>query len=392
MSSDASDPTSDIPFPPSGHRPPYSSRPPAPRGSGLLGCLFALSMLVNVVGFILLAFMFLAVVGSHAGGDIGDSSSVTEKLHSGKKSAKEKIAIVHLDGVIAEGLLDFVHKEIEHAASDDHVKAVVLRINSPGGSITASDDLYQRLMELRDGTNDKSTSPKPLVVSMGALAASGGYYVAMPAKSVFAERTTLTGSIGVYASFLNIKGLSKQYGFDMTTIKQGKIKDSGSPFKDMSAEERQVWQDLVDHAYDQFVGVVETGRPNLKGKLLAPITMQPVNAGPPQENKAAPYKRYRADGGIFTADKALEFGLVDQIGTLDDAIKELAKLAGLEDYKAVDYEKPKGLLALLGAQSAKAPATLLDAGLLQGVLTPRLWYLAPGCELNGLLAGSRAEQ
>jgi protease-4 len=215
----------------------------------------------------------------------------------------------------------------------------------------------------------------------------------MAGKPVIAERTTMTGSIGVFASFPNVEELSKKIGFTFETIKQGNIKDSGSPFKKMSAKEEQVWQDLVDTAYNQFVSVVEMGRPNLKGKMLEPITMHPVQAGPPNQDKKKPtdYQRYRADGGVFTADKAREYGLVDQIGYLDEAVKEAKKVAGLGDsYKAVDYERPKGVLGLLVGADARASA-LLDPARLSKGLWPRLWYLAPGCELTGILAATESE-
>src|SRR5262249_27073762 len=150
---------------------------------------------------------------------------------SGKALTQDKIAIIKLDGVIMEGSNAFFIKQIEAAASDSHVKAVVLRINSPGGTITGSDDLHRRLTELRDGTNPRQKGgKKPLVVSMGSLAASGGYYVAMPAEHIVAERTTITGSIGVYAAFPNISGFAKEHKFGMNVVKAGAIKDSGSMF------------------------------------------------------------------------------------------------------------------------------------------------------------------
>jgi protease-4 len=321
---------------------------------------------------------------------------IREVLHSGKSSADRKIAIVSLEGVIVEGMLNFVHREIDQAVKDHRVKAVVLRINSPGGSITASDDLYNRLSKLAQGDPDKKSDPKPLIVSMGSLAASGGYYVAMPAQSLFAERTTLTGSIGVYASFPNIAGLAKEYKFGMTTIKQGEIKDSGSPFNDMSPKERQVWQDMVDHAYDEFLDVVTTGRKDklTKADLLSPLTVDPINAGPSFKGKegAKPYQRYRADGGIWTADKALELKLIDQIGTLDDAVAAARDAAGLgKDYKAIKYEKQKTLSEILIGGRAPQTASLLEPGRLRAGLTPRLWYLAPGSELAGVLAAAEAE-
>src|ERR1700733_5780859 len=126
----------------------------------------------------------------------------------------------------------------------------------------------------------------------------------------------------------------------MTTIKQGEIKDSGSPFKQMTPKERQVWQDMVDHSYDTFLDVVAKGRKDklTRADLLAPLKIVPVNAGPkrPANELAKPYERYRADGGVWTADKALELKLIDQIGTLDDAVLAARDAADLgKDYKAI---------------------------------------------------------
>lgn len=379
--------------------------PPSSGGSTLLGCGLAISVLLNVAAiavFIILCMLGVSAVGQSGGlADGTDSSPVPETRYSGKAEAHRKVAIVNLDGVIMEGMLKFVHREIEQASRDKNVKAVVFRINSPGGSITASDDLHRRLTKLVEGDSEKKYDPKPLIVSMASMAASGGYYVAMPAKEIFAERSTLTGSIGVYASFPNIAGLADKYGFGMTTIKQGEIKDSGSPFKDMTPKERQVWQDMVDHSYDEFLDVVVAGRKDklTKADLLAPVKVQPVNAGPRLKDKdgkvkdeAKPYDRYRADGGVWTADKALELKLIDQIGALDDAIKAARDAADLgEDYKAIQYEKPKTLSDILLGIRAPQPGSLLEPGRLRAGLTPRIWYLAPGSELSGIMAAAEAE-
>jgi protease-4 len=294
-----------------------------------------------------------------------------------------------------EGFLDFVHRQIHQAARDAKVKAVVVRINSPGGTITASDDLYRRLAEVRTGNPSKDYDPKPLVCSMGGIAASGGYYIAMPARPIFAERSSVTGSIGVYAAFPNLKELSEKIGFSMETIKQGEIKDSGSPFKKMTEKEHQVWQDMVDHSYQQFLQVVESGRTELKGKLLESFMVEPVRAGPSVAGKPqpGPYPRYRADGGIFTADKALELKLVDQIGTLDDAIKAAARAAQVGDeFQAIRYEKPKTFAeAVLGIHQTRptsAMEQMMDPTFLSNRLAPRIWYLAPGYEWMGLMSGS----
>jgi protease-4 len=229
---------------------------------------------------------------------------------------------------------------------------------------------------------------------MASMAASGGYFVAMPARSIFAEQSTMTGSIGVYAAFPDVAGFVKEHKVGMTLFKQGEIKDSGSPFKEMTPKERQVWQDMIDHSYDTFLNVVVEGRKLTKEDLLAPITVTPVNAGPsrPEKDLAKPYQRYRADGGIWTADKALELKLIDQVGSLDDAIAAARDAADLgKDYKAIRYEKQKSITELLlGAQSTR-PGSLLEPGRLRAGLTPRVWYLAPGSELAGVLAAAEAE-
>jgi protease IV len=335
-----------------------------------------------------LGAIFVLCIGlASSKANLGEDGAPTEKYESGSRTSAHKIAVVHLDGVILEGMLSSVHKQLEQAAKDEAVKGVVLRINSPGGSITASDDLHKRIIKLRDGDPDKKTPAKPLVVSMGSLAASGGYYAAVPAKTIFAERSTLTGSIGVYISLPNVKEMGDKYGFSMNTIKAGEIKDSGSMFAEMSPKEKQVWQDMIDDAYDQFLTVVNKGRPALtRQKLLERFTVKPLNIDPKVRQKAADYERYRADGGIYTAPKAKELGLIDEIGDQEAAIKAVAKLAELgDDYKAIRYEKLFSLSDLLRT-SANPPRGALDVDQLRSALSPRVWYLAPGYEAAGMLA------
>ncbi|MHB1424775.1 MAG: S49 family peptidase [Gemmataceae bacterium] len=368
--------------------------PPPPRRSSFLGCAFGLSFMLNFIGLFAIVFLCIGVFNRMHAPEI---VPLGEKRYSGESSATDKVAIVNIDGVILEGLLGYAHKQIEQAAGDQHVKAVVVHINSPGGSITASDDLYRKLTELRDGNPKKERPPRPLVVSMGSLAASGGYYIAMPGQTLFAERTTLTGSIGVYTSFPNVKKLAEDHGVKLITIKQGEIKDSGSPFANMGEKEQQVWQDMVNDAYRRFLQVVEKGRPMLAdGKLLKRLTITPLEPGPEfltkiKEKKT--YERYLADGGIWTADSALKYQLIDKIGTLDDAVQAAHDLAGLSDnYQAIKYERPSTLADLLGlgVQSHAVPSgSVLDPARLQAGFAPRLWYLAPGAELSGLFAAMR---
>jgi protease-4 len=367
--------------------------PPA-GGSSVLGCAFAFSFALNLVGGLILLLACVAFALRRTDTTV---IPLTEQHYAGKSSASDKVAIITLDGVILEGLLGYARKQIEQAAGDRHVKAIVVRINSPGGSITASDDLYRLLLELRDGNAKKNRDARPTIVSMGATAASGGYYIAMPGQTIFAERTTVTGSIGVYASFPNVKGLADQYGVKMNTIKQGQIKDSGSPFAEMSPHEREVLQDMVDDAYQRFVQVVEKGRPMLAGgKLLKPLTITPIQPGPDflkKNAKREPYTRYLADGGVWTAENALKHQLIDKIGTLDDAVQAAHDAAGLDDnYQAIKYERPSTLFELLGV-GGHAPVppsgSVLDPARLEAGFAPRVWYLSPGAEMSGFFAAMR---
>jgi protease-4 len=380
--------------PPSSARAPAPPRAPARGGSTFFGVIFGMSLALNLigVGIVVLGFFGLFVLGSLFTGS-NEEKGLQEKHHSGQASASDKIAIINISGVLMEGLMDYTHKQIEQAAADKHVKAIVVRINSPGGSITASDDLHRRLIDLRDGKDDKKG--KPLVVSMGALAASGGYYIAMPAKTIYAERTTITGSIGVYASFPNVTEACEKIGANLEIVKAGAIKDSGSPFHKMTPEERYVWQQMVNHAYEQFKKVVEEGRPQLKDQLEKKVIDKQVTVKVKKKDKAGVeteveeqirYVRQLADGGVWTADKAKEFKLIDQIGYLEDAIKEAAKVGGLGKYNVITYKKQLTLTEALFGIKTPAPALQIDSSQLAEGATPHLWYLAPQSELAGLLS------
>jgi protease-4 len=398
------DPPADSPRGPQPPRviPVYPAAYPPSRGSSAGRVFLVLFLLASLA---LNAFMICGgwFLGSLFNSDSPDGAP-PERFFSGNADAKDRIAIVRIDGPLVDGQLSYEHRQIEAAAQNPNVKAVVVRIDSPGGTISASDDLHRRLIQLRDGTTPKfqarGTAPKPLVASMGGIAASGGYYVSMPAatgagpvaKKLFAERTTITGSIGVYSSFLQAEELAKRHGVGMELIKAGSVKGSGSWFHRMTPQERQPFADMVDHAYQQFIEVVEAGRPQLQGKLtenLFPPKAISVyddrgdvvkdEAGQP---KTTTYTRQRADGGIFTAEEALRWGLIDAIGTLDDAVAEAAKLAMITNYRAITYERPISLMGLLtGSQAATKPGfSQIATG-----LGPRVWYLAPGAEMNALV-------
>lgn len=376
--------------------PPPPPPPPrtAPSTSGI-GTLFRAGLVMFLA--LSLGLNLLMLIALFGGGGLSEDGGVqvTKHFHSGDSKALNEVAIVKVEGVIMEGATAFALKQLDAAAADPNVKAVVVRINSPGGSITASDDLHRHIKQLADGTHPQQKGgKKTVVVSMGAIAASGGYYIAMPGEYLFAEPTTITGSIGVYASFPNVEGLAKQYGFKMNTIKAGEVKDSGSMFKEMTPDEKQMWQDMIDRAFDQFLTVVDDGR---KGKLKKPLR-EPFD--PNKDRKPGPgedptkeriaYKRRLADGGIWTGPEAESYGLVDKVGYQDDAVKKAGELAGLSgSYKVITYERPASLANLLLGAKADAPAAQVDASKLSSAATPRLWMLAPQSELAGFLSAIR---
>ncbi|PWH16651.1 MAG: signal peptide peptidase SppA [Ardenticatenia bacterium] len=232
------------------------------------------------------------------------------------------VALVRLEGVIISGdppanpFVDasaaaysgYIVKQLKWAEQNEAVKAVVLRIDSPGGSVVASNEIHQQVAAMN----------KPVVVSMGELAASGGYYVAAPADVIFANPDTLTGSIGVIAQFLDLSNLLAEYGVTATTIKSGKFKDSGSAFRSMTEEEKAAWQSIVDEAYEGFVKVVAEGRH---------LTIARVKA--------------LADGRVYTGRQAKELQLVDELGNLPDAIRKAGELGGITgEPEVIEYREP----------------------------------------------------
>lgn len=355
------------------------------------GCL--LPVILIVLGCSLLANFFLGYVFVEYAADalsLSDSTALDETFVFGDKDADDKIAVVNVKGMISEAGIAYPIQQLEAAAKDKHVKAVVLRVDSPGGLVTASDELYHSIINLRDDTNRrfKSTGKKPVVVSMGGIAASGGYYIAVAGSPIVAERTTITGSIGVFAALPNIAKLSEENGVRVELIKAGGMKASGSFFHELSPQERQTWQDTVDSAYATFLEVIEKGRPKLNRAALTEeaVINKPV---PKRDDKGdiervdgkevmVPYRRVRADGATFTAEQAKQFGLIDDIGDLPAAVKLAAQQVNLSNYKAVTFTQPPTLLKSL--TGINAASNSLDLGRLGAALTPRLWYLAPSAD------------
>jgi protease IV len=378
-----------VPVGPPDRRPPDRPR----RRRGVLGCLFPLVLLV-----LLCSLGANIVLGLYALGDLpgalDDENRLEEKFFLGDRDARDKVAVIKVEGVISEFGIEYPLQQLKRAAADKRVKAVVLRVDSPGGTVTASEELYQNVVNLRDDTGRRfpGTGPKPVRVSMGSLAASGGYYVAMAGSPVAAEVTTLTGSIGVFAMLPNVAELAHNNGVRVELVKAGPIKASGSFFHELSPQERQTWQDMVDSAYDLFLDRIAAGRRIPKEKLRDEVVHRGEavvrdDKGTAKLEKGSevkvPYTRVRADGGTFTAAQAKQFGLVDSIDDLPAVIRAAAKDAGLGHFRAVTYERPQGVLDLLMAGQARQSAEAQAMRNVGAALTPRLWYLAPSA--NGAI-------
>jgi protease-4 len=335
-----------------------------------------------MVAAILLSIIFILFLWSTINGN-----RLGERHYAGDEHAPDKIAIVRVDGPILEGFLGYANQQLQEAARDEDVKAVVLAINSPGGSVTASDQLWKKVKDLRDGRWEKQTGAKPIVVSMGSIAASGGYYIAAPADKIYAEPTTITGSIGVYAPFLDLHKLAQDHGIAMNLIKKGELKASGSMFHEMTAEERIEWDEMLETIFQRFMTVVREGRNEQKqyGKRLKYDLRDEIKL---TSKDGKPYVRRLADGGIYTADQAKEYGLIDGVGYMDDAIAEAKRLVGLSQANVIAYNRPPSLLDLALSVRSQPPETaglnLLDV---PGA-TARLWLMTPGYELSGVKVSS----
>jgi protease-4 len=243
-----------------------------------------------------------------------------------------------------------VREELKKAEKDPRVKAIVLRINSPGGTVTASDIIYREIQAFKTRTG------LPVVAVMLDVAASGGYYVALAADRIIAHPTSVTGSIGVLMVTVNAHGLLEKVGVTASTIKSGPRKDMGSPLRDLTPEERAIFQTVIDELHAQFVARVVERR------------------GIP-----AATARDLADGRVYTAPQALAEQLVDRVGYMADAVEAARQAAGLETARVVVYHRPREYRATYYAGAA-APAPRLESSLAQitallGGAGPRLLYL-----------------
>ena len=241
-----------------------------------------------------------------------------------------------------------VREELEKAAGDDKVKAVVVRINSPGGTVTASDIIFRELQSY------KRTRGVPIIASMMDVAASGGYYIALAADTIVAHPTTVTGSIGVIMITLNAEGLMQKIGLSANAIKSGERKDMGSPFRPLTPEERAIFQSVIDDLQRQFVAHL------IERRKLTPAAAATL-----------------ADGRIYTADQALAHRLIDQIGYMPDALEVARRAAGLTEARVIVYKRPREYRATYYARAESDAGAFAAVSQLTGLAAsgPKFLYV-----------------
>jgi protease-4 len=237
---------------------------------------------------------------------------------------KERVALVRVEGPILQS--KNIVEEIKGYIKDKSVKAIVLRVDSPGGGVVPSQEIYAEVKN--------ASVQKKVIVSMGSVAASGGYYIASPANRIIANPGTLTGSIGVIMEIPNIKGLMDKIGIKTEVIKSGRHKDIASVFRDIGKEERAILQGVMDDVHGQFIKAVSDGRK---------IPIEDV--------------RKIADGRIFSGNQALKAGLVDELGDLEHAIKVAARFAGIKGEPEVVTKKERS--PILDLLDGKIPDSVL---------------------------------
>lgn len=321
----------------------------------ILGILLVGSVFINLI-------LFMGLVMKFSTESVTPSKEFQyyEGFVSG--TGKDKIVMLPVNGIILsgthtniwglrqEGMAETITQMLKQAKEDEDVKAVLLDIDSPGGSITACDIIHRELLEFKK-------SGKKIVACMEDVAASGGYYIAAPADKIIAHPTTVTGSIGVIMQLANIEGLYEKIGFKSVTIKSAEKKDIGSASRPMTEEERMLLQGIIDEMHARFTEIVDEGRENLSIEEVKNL----------------------ADGSIYTGNQAKLNGLVDEIGYIDDAIETVKKLANIEKAKVIRYERPFTISDLFRIASnrliAANAAINIDIGGLLKDGTPRLMYL-----------------
>jgi protease-4 len=274
----------------------------------------------------------------------------------------KRIAVLNVEGTIqdtgeAASLLggtgynhDLFMEQLEQVKNDDSIKAVMLKVNSPGGGVVESAQIHDKITEIQEETK------KPFYVSMGAVAASGGYYISAPADKIFVNRETMTGSLGVIMQTVNYGELAKKYGVDFVTIKSGPFKDIGSPTREMTADEQALLQEMLDDSYEAFVDVIEDGR------------------GMSEEQVKAV-----ADGRIMNGRQAVEAKLADDFGFEEDVLTALRTDYDLKGAQVIEYGADQGIGSLFSMKLSSLFGNDMESKLIAKLLTdnsaPRMMYM-----------------
>jgi protease-4 len=339
-------------------------RPPRQKAHWLLRIAVAL-LVVALFGSMMMNATLLAVIAGTAGDGEG---RVQEKFISHNRGGTQKVAIFSIEGTILSGE-GFFRQQIDHAKKDieeGNLKAIVLRVNSPGGTISGSDYMFYHLRKL---ANEKHI---PIVVSMGAVAASGGYYVSMcvgdKPDTIYAEPSTWTGSIGVIIPHYNVASLMEKWGIQDDAVASDPLKTMGSIARKMTPKERDIFQGLVNEGFTQFKNVIKQGRPTF---AKDPTALDKL-----------------ATGQVFTAEQAQKSGLIDKIGFVEDAVDRAIELAKLdkEQVKVVKYKAEGKLSDILFGQSRMQPS--FDLAALLNSTSPQAYYL---CSWLPALAASNRQ-
>jgi protease-4 len=367
--------------------PPPPAKPRKSRGwmvfAIILFVLLAFSLLGNFTQFISHAFGSGLSRGGFRTSMAREAGPRLEECLLKDTDARYKIAVVTVDGIITDNtrdqagnnMVDVIKAQLDRAKDDERVKAVILKVDSPGGEVMASDEINKAIADFQTDTPGESGKPvkrgKPVVCSMGSLAASGGYYISAPSRWIVANDLTITGSIGVILHTWNYRGLMDKVGLAPVTYKSGKFKDMLSGERstnEIPAEERVMVQDLIDETYAKFTNVVWVGRSQAhkqnqkEGKALA-----------------TDWGKY-ADGRVLSGSEALRYGFVDELGNFDDAVKTTKKIAGITKANLIEYRERYDIsefLRLFG-QSDSAHNIKLDLGLeMPKLQAGQLYFLSP---------------
>ncbi len=271
-----------------------------------------------------------------------------ERFHSGSETSRDKIAVLKVDGTIMPPFTERLLKQIERVGKDDNVKGMLLVVDSPGGLVADSHEIYHRLKQI--------SAKKPIYVQMKRMAASGGYYISMgagPQGRIFAEPTTWTGSIGVIIPRYDFSKLAEKYGVGSEPLKTGEFKDALNPFRPLSDNERKLWENILDQSFQKFISIIDENREKLDADGVKAL----------------------ATGQIFTADDAIQNKLIDEIGYEEDSLKALQEKLKLKDARVITYHSPLTLAEQILGSSMKVKQPIDPIKTLIDASVPRALYL-----------------